>query len=113
MQITDVQVTDHSADVLDEMRQKMMLALESIGQEAEGYAKDDCPVDTGRLRNSIAHDVDEGEQAAYIGTNVEYAIYVEYGDYNHTVGKKHFLRDAASTHGDHYRAIMEAIMKSG
>lgn len=112
MQITDVKLTDNSADILDAAKAQMLLALESIGQEAEGYAKDDCPVDTGRLRNSIAHDVDEGEMAAYIGTNVEYAIYVEYGEYKHKVGKNHFLRDAASTHGEHYKAIMEAALKS-
>lgn len=112
MQITDVKLTDNSQEVLEAAHQQIMLALQAIGQEAEGYAKDDCPVDTGRLRNSIAHDVDESEPAAYIGTNVEYAIYVEYGDYNHKVGKNHFLRDAASTHGEHYKAIMEAAMKS-
>lgn len=112
MQIKDAKFTDNSQEVLDAAHQQIMLALEAIGQEAEGYAKDDCPVDTGRLRNSIAHDVDESEPAAYIGTNVEYAIYVEYGDYNHKVGKNHFLRDAASTHGEHYKAIMEAAMKS-
>ena len=112
MQIKDAKFTDNSQEVLDAARSQILLALEAIGQEAEGYAKEDCPVDTGKLRNSIAHDVDEGEMAAYIGTNVEYAIYVEYGDYNHKVGKNHFLRDAASTHGEHYKAIMEAAMKS-
>ena len=112
MQIKDAKFTDNSQEVLEAARKQILIALESIGQEAEGYAKDDCPVDTGRLRNSIAHDVDESEPAAYIGTNVEYAIYVEYGDYNHKVGKNHFLRDAASTHGEHYKAIMEAAMKS-
>ena len=112
MQIKDAKFTDNSQEVLDAARSQILLALEAIGQEAEGYAKEDCPVDTGKLRNSIAHDVDEGEMAAYIGTNVEYAIYVEYGEYNHKVGKNHFLRDAASTHGEHYKAIMEAAMKS-
>lgn len=112
--VTDIKLTDNSQEVLQAAKSQILLALESIGQEAEGYAKDDCPqsVDTGRLRNSIAHDVDEGEMAAYIGTNVEYAIYVEYGDYNHKVGKNHFLRDAASSHSEHYKAIMEAAMKS-
>ena len=112
MQISDVKITNNSQEVLDAAHQQMIRALEAIGQEAEGYAKENCPVDTGRLRNSIAHAVDDAEPAAYIGTNVEYAIYVEYGEYNHKVGKNHFLRDAASTHGEHYKAIMEAAMKS-
>ena len=47
--------------------------------EAEGYAKDLAPVDTGRGRNSISHKVDESEPAAYIGTNLDYMIYQELG----------------------------------
>jgi hypothetical protein len=43
---------------------------------------------------------------------VEYAPYVEYGEYEHTTGKNHFLRDAATTHGDHYKEIMEAALKT-
>lgn len=110
--VVDVKIIDHSDEVIKAMRDKVLLGLKSIGQEAEGYAKDDCPVDTGRLRNSIANEVVDSENAVYIGTNVEYAPYVEYGDYKHTTGKNHFLRDAAANHGDHYKAIMEAVLKS-
>ena len=46
-------------------------ALEKIGITAEKYSKVACPVDTGRLRNSISHTRDKN--TAYIGTNVEYA----------------------------------------
>lgn len=47
----------------------------------EGEAKRLCPVDTGRLRNSITHTVDKSKTAYIItiGTNVEYAAYVEFG----------------------------------
>lgn len=111
--VVSVELTDHSAEVLAAMKQQVLLGLEMMGQEAEGYAKDDCPVDTGRLRNSIAHAVDGGENIVYIGTNVEYAPYVEYGEKaQHTTGKAHFLRDAAANHGEHYSAIMEAALKS-
>ena len=48
-------------------------ALEIIGLRAESYAKLKCPVDTGLLRNSIAHAVKKGEYTVYVGTNVEYA----------------------------------------
>ena len=56
-------------------------ALEEIGLVAEGHAKKKCPVDTGRLRNSITHAVEGGDSGgrAVIGTNVEYAAYVELG----------------------------------
>ena len=87
-------------------------ALEAIGLTAERHAKADCPVDTGRLRNSISHMVDEGEQSVYIGTNVEYGKYVELRDSTHHIsGKAHFLRDAAANHGSEYRRIAEAQLK--
>ena len=43
----------------------------------EGTAKQNCPVDTGNLRASITHEVNEGE--GIVGTNVEYASFVEFG----------------------------------
>lgn len=44
-------------------------------------AKELAPVDTGRLRASLTYQVDEGEppQQVAIGTNVEYAPYMEFG----------------------------------
>jgi len=85
-------------------------ALEAIGGEAERYAKEECPVDTGRLRNSISHAQDE--TTVYVGTNVEYAPMVEMRSAKHTTGRAHFLRDSVSTHGNEYRAILEAALKS-
>lgn len=79
--------------------------LETIGLVAEGYAKGDTPVDTGRLRNSITHVIDGKD--AYIGTNVEYAPYVEFNEkLSHEEGKAHFLRDAAANHASEYAQIM-------
>ena len=43
----------------------------------ENKAKELCPVDTGQLRASISSKVD-GDTGS-IGTNVDYAPYVEYG----------------------------------
>ena len=43
----------------------------------ERDAKKLCPVDTGRLRSSITHEI-EG-MTGYVGTNVEYARAVELG----------------------------------
>ena len=110
--IVSTEVFDYSPVFIEAMKEQVLLGLESIGQECEGYAKEDCPVDTGRLRNSIAHKVIDNEKAVYIGTNVEYAPYVEYGDYNHTTCKNHFLRDAATNHKEHYKQIMEAALKA-
>lgn len=83
-------------------------ALEEIGLAAEGYAKRACPVDTGNLRNSITHAVESGEDAVYIGTNVEYAPYVELGTSRQKA--QPFLRPAASEHGAQYRQLLKKAL---
>lgn len=74
-----VTFSDYSDEVLEAFDEACLRALERCGSQAEGYAKDLVPVDTGNLRNGISHKVDSGEPAAYIGTNSEYAAYVEFG----------------------------------
>lgn len=68
-----VNFKDNSGAVLSAFHSAVEKALETCGLVAEGYAKKLAPVDTGNLRNSISHKVDDGEPAVYIGTNVEYA----------------------------------------
>lgn len=46
----------------------------------EGQAVALATVQTARLRNSIDHTVDEDELIGYVGSNVEYAIFVEFGE---------------------------------
>ncbi len=104
-------IIDNSAQIIAAFNEKVRRGNEAIGLRAETYAKGDCPVETGRLRGSISHATQE--DGIYIGTNVEYASYVEFIDrYRHPVGKAHFLRDAATTHNDEYKAIMEASLKA-
>jgi len=76
--------------------------LEKVGLTAERYAKALCPVDTGRLRNSISHAV-EGD-SAYIGTNVEYAPYVEMGTVR--TRAQPYLKPAAQDHADEYKKLL-------
>lgn len=71
-----ITIQDHSAEVSAEIKAELLRGLEKCGLVAEGYAKKLCPVDTGNLRNSITHVVDEGGDAVYIGTNSEYGAYV-------------------------------------
>ena len=47
------------------MHDTLVKGLEECGFTAEGYAKKLCQVDTGNLRNSITHTVDDEEPAAY------------------------------------------------
>ena len=107
----NVQFTDNSKEVLEAMQQAAVRALEKCGLTAEGYAKKLCPVDTGNLRNSITHTVDEGEPAAYIGTDVEYAPYQELGTIN--MDANPFLKPAVADHANTYRKIIENDLKNG
>lgn len=71
-----IEITDNSKEVSAAIEAAILRGLEKCGLVAEGYAKKLCPVDTGNLRNSITHVVDEGGDAVYIGTNSEYGAYV-------------------------------------
>lgn len=56
-------------------------ALVSAGAKVVRDAKINCPVNTGRLQNSIAWRlIDEGNKSVVeVGTNVFYAKFIEYG----------------------------------
>ena len=98
-----------------------------------GHMNTEQSVDTGNLRNSITHTVDEEEPAAYIGSNVEYAAYVELGtgkyvsggrptpwvyqdekgNWHRTNGQKAqpYLKPAVADHANTYRKIIEDELK--
>lgn len=56
-------------------------AMEQACILVENEAKIKCPVDNGLLRNSITHYIEDNpnELVGVVGTNVEYAPYVEFG----------------------------------
>lgn len=95
---------DNTEQAVDGIDSAIGVALEKIGLLAENYAAERCPVDTGNLRGSIAHEVDVDGNAVYIGTNVEYAPYVELGTSRQKA--QPFLRPAASEHGAQYRQML-------
>lgn len=131
----EIEVADHSNEIGKELRAALLRALERCGNQAEGYAKDLAPVDTGAGRNSISHKVDESEPAAYIGTNLDYMIYQELGTGKYTEGgrptpwvyqdekgnwhytrgnKAHpFLKPALADHTQTYKNIFEDELKNG
>ena len=102
---------DNSKEVSDNIKAALLRGLETCGLVAEGYAKKLAPVDTGNLRNSITHEVDDGEPAAYIGTNVEYAPYVCLGTIH--MKSQPFLKPAVNDNKDEYRKILENSLKNG
>ena len=107
----NVQFTDNSKEVSEKIKEALLRGLETCGLVAEGYAKKLAPVDTGNLRNSITHEVDDGEPAVYIGTNVEYAPYVCLGTIH--MKAQPFLKPAVAANSNTYRKIIEKELKNG
>ena len=93
-----IEIHDNSEEVSEAIKSALLKGLETCGLVAEGYAKKLAPVDTGNLRNSITHTVDDGEPAAYIGTNVEYAPYQELGTIN--MDATPFLKPPVADHAN-------------
>ena len=136
-QVIDVKIEDNSEIVKAEAKTKIFAWLEAIGHDAASTAAnvltETNTIDTGRLKNSISHAVSESEQTVYIGTNVEYAPYHEFGtgiyteggrqggwayqdangEWHRTYGvpAKHFLQFGASAHAEEYKAMLEQALK--
>lgn len=103
----EIRATLHTDEALDGKNEAIARALETIGLIAEGYAKIACPVDTGRLRNSITHQ--RGDNFIAIGTNVEYAPYVEMG--TSRMKAQPYLGPAVDNHIQEYQDIVEKALK--
>ena len=106
----NVNVTSNKDLIEQATTEQIERALEAIGLQAEGYAKMLCPVDTGRLRNSITHTVDVTGLKAIIGTNVEYAAYVEMG--TSRMKAQPYLQPAIKNHIDEYEQMAEHFLKN-
>lgn len=109
--VADVTVKSNKEAVLQEFREMKRVALEAVGLQGETNAKMEITavgaVDTGRLRNSLSHATDE--DSAYIGTNVEYATYVEMG--TSKMKARPYLEPAVTNHVDEYKELVENYMK--
>lgn len=77
--MANVKLTNHKREVLSLTQQGIQRGLHAIGMEAAEYAADKTPVDTSNLQQSMAFAVDNGTNTVYVGTNVEYGVYVELG----------------------------------
>lgn len=118
---------DNTDEILGELDDAINRALEAIGMQVENYAKMELEkpkehasapkgkdiirpnVDTGRLVNSITHQVSPQEQAVYVGTNVEYAPYVELG--TQKTRAYPFLKPAVTEHIDELKSLAEDALK--
>lgn len=78
----------NGAQITEAMKRGIERGLEAVGVFVEGAAVDLCPVGKypagsgrvgGRLKGSISHQTNFQEASVKVGTNVEYAPYVEFG----------------------------------
>ena len=117
----EVKVESNSAAVKEALSEQIEAALIAVGLAAETNAKNEITkavyntpesksgyVRTGRLRNSIANAHDE--DSVYIGTNVEYAAFVEIGTTK--MKARPYLRPAATQHTEQYKELVEMALKS-
>ena len=149
--VVDVKFTSNVDATIEAKNEAIEAALEAIGNQCVSHAKQNITkgvprnaeswyTPTGNLRNSISHLVDIAEECVYVGTNVSYAIYNEYGTgkyaesdngakgrqspwaYKGSDGKVHwtngikplhFLRNAVQDHTDEYQKIAEQYLKRG
>lgn len=138
--MADVKLIDNSDEAIEAMHTAVEAALEAIGQQAVTHAKQNITeagrVDTGALRNSVSHIVATDENAVYVGTNQEYAVFNELGtgiyldggggrqtpwayqdakgEWHRTRGIRpiHFLKNAVQDHTDEYKSIAETVIKA-
>lgn len=102
---------DNTNTILENLVDVKKRALMRSGATLESYAKQDAPVDTGRLRNSIHHEM-ENDDTVNIGTDVEYAKFQELGT-SRGVSAKLFLTNAGKLHIDEYIQIIANEFKNG
>lgn len=106
-----VEFTSYKEEVLQAMEKAVGVWLESVGMDAASTAKTDgvCPVKTGNLRDSITYAVDtSSNREVYVGTNVEYGKYQEFGTIN-GVPARHFIQYGITAHVQEYADLLEAV----
>lgn len=147
---TDIHIevkANRSKEFKDKMKDGVEAALEALGNQAVSHARqiitekiprhaDSWYTPKGDLKKFTDHQVVMSENAVYIGTDLEYAIYNEYGTGKYADGDKpgktgpwwfkddagnwhrtegmtaiHFLRDSVQGHESEYEAIVKQYIK--
>lgn len=112
--MSNIRIDDHSAEYLGGISKALEAALEGVGIHIEGEAKEELEntprrIDTGNLRNSITHEVVDAEQAVYVGTNVEYALYVHEG--TSKMAPNRFLKNAVERNKEQITDYIKNALK--
>lgn len=112
----------HKDEMDEALKSAIDIGMEAVAQQAEKnalvevkklvYDTPESPyyVRTGKLKGSISHKYIKETTQAFIGTNIEYAKYVEYGTYR--MGPRPFLRNACQNYIDKYQNILNAAIKA-
>lgn len=86
-------------------QEQLSKVIKNMALDIEKDAKTACPVDTGNLRASITSTI--GEDEATVGTNVEYAPYVEFGTWK--MKAQPFLIPAAQSVSEHVEDYLKEV----
>ncbi len=100
-------MVSHREEILSQLQRAKEEALTQCGQLAEAYARDLCPVDTGRLRDSIHYEVTE--EGMSLIADAPYAEYVELG--THRTAPQPFLRPAMEEHAGEFEQAIQAALE--
>lgn len=107
-----VEFKSNRAAVESLMKKTIRSALNTIGDNAVGWAQDLVPVDTGNLKSSLDHQAESNNTEIVGASNskapykdVEYAIFVEFG--THKMHAQPFLRPAIEGNQRTIRQIIE------
>lgn len=76
---SNIKFEDNSIKVKEAMNEAVVKFLYEAAGEVESQTKRRTPVDTGELKGSWEHKVDEEKQEATIGSPLENAIWNEFG----------------------------------
>ena len=96
----------------NELSDEVKKVVTKTAYQIEATSKSLAPVSTGNLRRSITTNIkDDGEESivAEVGTNVEYAIHVEYGTSKQSA--QPFLNSAYLQHKDKFEKAMNDAVK--
>jgi len=93
-------------DFKKELTRRRIRTTTAIGEFVVATAQFLTPVDTGRLRASIEYRADE--EKVVIGSNVEYALYVEKGTRKQKA--QPYLTPAVELHTNQIKGIVERYM---
>ena len=114
-----IDVIDNSPAYLAAMKEGVAKAVKLIAKQASSNVADITPVGTpestgkpgyigGTLKNSITGRSDA--DTAYISTDVEYSIYVEFGTYK--MAAKPYMRPGIMNNMDEYEEIAKEAIES-